>query len=398
VNLRAQPPVRSPLTLGAILAGARALAGGGSPERRRLCDVLTTRFGSAAVALTDSGTTALALALRLAADRRPGRPVLLPAWGCYDLATAADAADVPVAFYDLDPDTLGPRWESLQQALRLEVSAAVGVHFFGVPIDWPRFAALVKAGGAVPIEDAAQGAGGELSGRPLGGLGDLAVLSFGRGKGITGGRGGALLARDAAWQAQVEAVALDAPRGGPGELIALAAQWLLTRPSVYGLPAGLPWLGLGQTVYHPPHPASGLSALAAGVLTITTALAPAEAEARRRNASVLLHRLRGGPGHLVSPPAGARPGWLRLPLRLPDRPSVDLAVDPRARSLGVYPGYPLVLGDLPGFARRLVERETPMPGARTLARELVTLPTHGALKTADLERILTWLGGQMSER
>jgi dTDP-4-amino-4,6-dideoxygalactose transaminase len=297
-----------------------------------------------------------------------------------------------VAFYDLDPGTLGPQWESLEQALRLEPFAVVGVHYYGVPIDWPRFAALVKAGGAVPIEDAAQGAGGALEGQPLGGMGELAVLSFGRGKGVTGGRGGALLAGGSSWQAAVETIALEAPRGGVGELVALAAQWLLTRPSVYGLPAGLPWLGLGQTVYRPPHAPRGLSALATGVLTITTALAEAEGEARRRNAAALMDRLQGGGCRLVLPPAGARPGWLRLPLRLPGKPNSALTGDSRARALGIYPGYPLVLGDLPGFSRRLVVAEAPIRGARTLARELVTLPTHGALERADLDRMVAWVG------
>ncbi len=391
MSLRAQPPVRSPLTLRAITAGLGATIRGGAGPLQQVAEVISTRFHPAALALTDSGTTALGLALRLAAARRPGRPVLLPAWGCYDLATAADFADARVACYDLDPDTLGPDWDSLARALQLEPAAAVGVPFFGVAIDWPKFAALVTSAGAVPIEDAAQGAGGTSGGRPLGGMGDLAILSFGRGKGVTGGSGGALLAHDSVWAAAVGALELSAGRGGIRDVFALGAQWILTRPSLYGLPAGLPWLGLGQTVYHPPHPAEGLSAFAAGTLSITLDLAAAEAAARRRNAQVLLERLAGTRARLVTPPAGTEAGWLRMPVILPGEANASVAGDSRARSLGIYPGYPKTLGELPGFRRRVTALEVAMPGARVLAHELVTLPTHGGVRRSDLERLVQWV-------
>jgi dTDP-4-amino-4,6-dideoxygalactose transaminase len=394
VSLRAQPPVRSPLTLRAIGAGIRAAADGGATQRATVSRRITEQLAASAVALTDSGTTALALALRLAAARRPGRPVLLPAWGCYDLATAVDAADLPVAFYDLDPGTLGPVWESFERALLLEPAAAVAAHFYGVPVDWPRFARLTSAAGAVPIEDAAQGAGGSAFGRPLGAAGALAVMSFGRGKGVTGGKGGALVAHGETWVPALESLGLRGGRGSVRDSVVLVAQWLLTRPALYGLPAGLPWLGLGQTVYNPPHPAEGLTALAAGVLTVTMTLAPAEATARRKHADILLQKLAHVDCGLVIPPPDTQAGWLRMPVRLTSRDNSAVSTDPLARSLGIYPGYPMVLCDLPGFRRRVVAAEAPIPGARALARTLVTLPTHGAMTEADLERAVRWVGSE----
>ena len=61
--------------------------------------------------------------------------------------------------------------------------------------EYPRLLrALAAMGGdADAAEDAAQEAGATLHGRRLGSFGDLSVLSFGRGKGVTGGGGGALL-------------------------------------------------------------------------------------------------------------------------------------------------------------------------------------------------------------
>ena len=55
-------------------------------------------------------------------------------------------------------------------------------------------AEIAERHGLAVVEDAAQGLGATWRGRPLGSFGDVSVLSFGRGKGWTGGVGGALLA------------------------------------------------------------------------------------------------------------------------------------------------------------------------------------------------------------
>jgi dTDP-4-amino-4,6-dideoxygalactose transaminase len=390
VSLHAQPPVYSPLCARSIAAGLRAALDGGERARPGVRGGLKARYNPIALALTDSGTSALALAFRLASARRPGRPVLLPAWACFDLATAAVAADVRVLFYDVDPTTLSPDWASLERAAALDPAAAVAVHFFGVPVEWTRFESTVKPSGATIIEDAAQAAGAEFGGRPVGSLGDLAILSFGRGKGTTGGRGGALLAHDPALAEDISRLALSEPRGGAGEVVALMAQWILTRPSLFGLPAGLPWLGLGETVFRSPHPVAGLTAVAAGVLESTMAMADRETEVRRRNAALLRERLRGSRLDLVQAVAGARPGWLRMPARLRSGEVQSLGRDATARSLGIYPSYPGLLGELPGMAERVTQRTGGFPGARQLVEQLLTLPTHSAVHGRDLERIVAW--------
>src|SRR3989449_6070319 len=100
--------------------------------------------------------------------------------------------------------------------------------------------------GAAVIEDAAQGFGASWRGRPLGSLGAVSVLSFGRGKGWTGGRGGALLARGRAPPTAANGNGAGLWREGEG-LVLAAAQGGFARPPPHGPPAPLPWLGLGET-------------------------------------------------------------------------------------------------------------------------------------------------------
>lgn len=382
------PPVASPLTAGAIARGAASGLGLDGGWAVREVTMWLDGLGVQGALRTDSGTSALTLALRAAAPAL----VALPAWGCYDLATAADGADVPVWLYDLDPRTLGPADGAIEAALAAGAGVVVLAHFFGVPVDVPRVRRLADAAGALVVEDAAQGAGMTIAGRPAGAHGSLGVLSFGRGKGITGGRGGALLAGDARGLdllARARA-ACGAGTRGAAELPALVAQWLLARPSLYALPAALPWLRLGETVYHPPVPPRAQSACSAGVLAATLPLAAGETRRRRAHAAVLLPLLAQAGLAVPASPAGSEPGWLRLPASFSSAAARarHLAA---GRALGVMPGYPMPLARLDGFRGRVRNAGEDFPGASALADRLVTLPVHGGVGAHDLERLRRWI-------
>jgi dTDP-4-amino-4,6-dideoxygalactose transaminase len=366
------------------------------PLTRRVVDSLAERYGARRVVPTDSGTAALTLALRAAARRHPG-PAALPAYCCFDIATAADGAGVPVLLYDVDPLTLGPKFASLQRALVRGARTIVVAHLYGVPVDLERVARLAEDYGALVIEDAAQGAGARFGERAAGGLGTFGVLSFGRGKGITGGGGGALLVNAAAVEGDVEAeadaVAVGRTPRGWRALVTSAAQWALARPAIYGLPASVPFLGLGETTYRSVEPIGPPTAFSLGVLSRTLRLAEAEAAVRRRNATRLLHVLAAmAQPHLaaVRGTAQATPGWLRLPVVATADPTVRLLAE-GAGALGIMPGYPRSLADLDGFRERIGNPADDFAGARLLATHLLTLPTHSRLGDADLQALETWL-------
>ncbi|MHB1329262.1 MAG: DegT/DnrJ/EryC1/StrS family aminotransferase, partial [Gemmatimonadales bacterium] len=152
--MRAQLPVWSPISA-RILASGLARAAGSDPlgllEAR-----LAAEYRAQSVVLTDGGTSALTLALR---SLGPAPVVGLPAYGCFDLATAAVGANATLRFYDVDPASLAPDDASLRQILAAGVDGVVFVHFYGVPVDLRRWRDSVRSAGAVVIDDAAQGAG-----------------------------------------------------------------------------------------------------------------------------------------------------------------------------------------------------------------------------------------------
>ncbi len=387
MSLRRQLPVYSPLPAGALWTGVRALLGGGPAARRALSQWLEREFAVGRPLLTSSGTAALSLAL-LAVYRRLGLPVALPAWGCFDLVTSAQGAGVPVRWYDLDPRTLAPHPASVEAAVAAGVSAIVIVHLYGIPVDLRPIRRLAEGAGILLIEDAAQGIGGSIDERPLGALGDLGVLSFGRGKGLTGGGGGALLPNTPAGQ---EALLALSPQlgAGPGEVRTLAAamvQCTLARPALYGIPASLPFLRLGETVYREPEAPAGISSAAAGILRATAGLVWAEADRRRANAEWFRSQL----GESIRFPGGGigRSGYLRLPALGEDAPARAAA---SGAALGIMPGYPKVLNAL-SLSSDTAER---FPGAECLVASLITVPVHGLLGPVDRERIVNWMTVQL---
>jgi dTDP-4-amino-4,6-dideoxygalactose transaminase len=372
------------------MLGAAARADPGAPGR--LEARLAESHGADRVLLTGSGTVALTLALL---GRGPRPRVALPAWGCPDLATAADGADAVVRLYDLNPHTLGPDLDSLRRAVAGGIDLVVVASFFGVPFGRDAVAPIVHAAGGVLVDDAAQGAGGAFQGRPLGVHGDLGVLSFGRGKGRTGGSGGALLATSALGLAAMDRVAERlAPPGRGGrfkDLIALTAMAVLARPGIYRVPASLPWLRLGETIYHPPPELVGIRPGAAAALLAGEDASRAEAAIRREQGRAWAAALGGSSRvRLVEPPAGSDPGWLRFPVVGPARAAAELG---HLRSLGVLPGYPRLLVEWGAFQRRVAEAgPVAWAGATELAQRLITLPTHGWVTAGDRDRVGSALG------
>lgn len=353
-----------------------------------LSDALRAQYAAREAVLTASGTEALTLALRLAVARRPGKPVLLPGFACYDLVSAAVGAGAPVRLYDLDPHTLTPDAASLEASLVGGAAALVVAHLFGVPVPLDAMREAADGAGALLIEDAAQAVGGRWDGRPLGSAGDLSVLSFGRGKGETGGGGGALLVRAEGGLADAARGALaPPPASGLPYSVKLASQWGLGRPALFAIPHAIPGLRLGETVYVPPRPPREMPAVAARVLDVTRRATAVESSHRAAVAARYLEAL--GPlaaGRSVSVLPGATAGWLRFPVLV----QPDATRDRRGAAIGVSPAYPLPLRALPAL-QPLLDAQPQTPGADLLARVLRTVPTHSLLSARDEALLIEWM-------
>jgi dTDP-4-amino-4,6-dideoxygalactose transaminase len=382
---RRQLPVASRVEARAIRAATVAAFAHDTRVPSALMRELRKLFDAQRSALTDSGTSALVAALRLTAGKNG--TVAYPGYACVDLAAAARFAGVRVRLYDIDPETLSPDLDSLAATVERGVDAIVIAHLYGFPADMRGVEKLARSAGVPVIEDAAQGAGGTLDGRVLGSFGTLSILSFGRGKGTTGGNGGALLLRDASLADSFSEMRRKlGPRpAGVGDLVGITAQWVLGRPSLYGIPSSIPSLHLGEMVYHPAHEPRALSWVAASLVRKALAAAPGDVAGRRRVAAALeMAALEGADIRPVRPLEGAVSGYLRYPI-------LDRGSRAERADMGILRGYKLTLHQQQELRPCLVGGEPPTPGAEELARTLFTLPTHYMVKPSDIKSMMEWL-------
>jgi len=168
--------------------------GGGGPIRK-VEELLSEYVGGRTLAVS-SGTVALEVALRTAGVA-PGDEVVLPA---YDWGAAAGAVlrcGAQPVFADVDPvrATLDPA--SLKARITPRTVAVVLTHWAGCPAELDAILAVAPARGLFVVEDCAQALGARYKGRPVGWFGDAAVFSFGWGKLVCAGEGGAVAFRDA---------------------------------------------------------------------------------------------------------------------------------------------------------------------------------------------------------
>ncbi len=152
---------------------------------------LSTMLGVKGGVATSSGTAALTLALR-AFQVGEGDEVLLPSYASSALLHAVFAVGAIPRLVDCDPESFNMDPEAAQRVCSFRAKALIVVHAFGLPAE----VEALKRLGLFTIEAAAQALGATVQGRPVGSLGDAAVLSFYATKLITTGEGGMLLSNE----------------------------------------------------------------------------------------------------------------------------------------------------------------------------------------------------------
>lgn len=376
------PPVVATNTAAGLARGAvRRVTPG---LRIRVTDAVTQHCDGRVSVLTDGATSALAHALRMAAG--PNRVVALPGFGCVDLVAAAVFANVSVVTYDIDPATLSPDLDSVRRAVADGIGALVIAPLFGFPVDVEAVRSITTPAGVTVIEDAAQGAGGTWRGRRIGALGDVVVLSFGRGKGTSAGRGGALISRHADFDAPVRDLAATLPAADAGwrDWMVSAAVWALARPALYAIPSSIPSLRLGEMVFHEAHAPRAMGNRAVAMLPDALSGAESAAAERRVVAIRLLAALERATGIFrPTPLLSGRCGWLRFPLLV-------AAGRGAAPALGILRSYPVPVRAMQEGRAVMRHTHASEPGADQLARTLVTVPTHRFVTQAVIEQISTW--------
>jgi dTDP-4-amino-4,6-dideoxygalactose transaminase len=147
------------------------------PDGRALEAELARLCGARHGVGVGSGTDALRLALT-ALGVGTGDEVVTPAFSFVASATTIVMAGARPVFVDVERETLTLDVAALERVLTPRTRVIVPVHLYGHPAPMDRITALARARGIAVLEDAAQAIGAAWQGRPVGGWGDAACLSF----------------------------------------------------------------------------------------------------------------------------------------------------------------------------------------------------------------------------
>jgi len=138
------------------------------------------------------GNATTGLCLAIAALGLQGKRVAIPNSVCPNVPQAVLLSGNTPAYLDVTMRDLGIDIEELI-AKGDQVDAVIAVHAYGAICNIREIAAYCKSRGIPLIEDLAVAQGASLDGQPVGSFSDIAVVSFGSGKIIDVGHGGAIL-------------------------------------------------------------------------------------------------------------------------------------------------------------------------------------------------------------
>jgi perosamine synthetase len=333
------------------------------------------------VFLVSSGTAALTLTLKAlrASSSRTG--VVIPGYTCFSVPGAVVHAGLRPVPCDIDATTFDFDHARLGHAMDDDTLCVVAHHLFGVPSDIARTIAECRARGVLVIEDAAQAFGAASKGVPVGTIGDVGIFSFGRGKTVTAGGGGAIVTNSDALadliRRQCDAARRPSPVETMAQLLMLGAMGVFIRPAFYWVPAALPFLRLGETIFPAEVALKRMSGLQAGVLRYWRKRVRESTRVRTRTAMAFSRRL--GIAWAPNP-------YLRLPIfaASPAEKRTLLARSQRL-GLGLSAGYPSSIDAVPEL--RAWSSGVSCPTARRVADHLLTVPVHHWLRARDRRAI-----------
>ncbi|MBI4000610.1 MAG: DegT/DnrJ/EryC1/StrS family aminotransferase [Nitrospira defluvii] len=386
---RTLPPTAAPLRWRDLLYGlagffrqTSALAGLEAEFRKH--------FGVKHVFCVTSGKAALALILS-GLKKLSSRPkVIIPGYTCYSVPSAIVRAGLEVALSDVESDTLDFNFFELEHSLDEDVLCVVPTHLLGCPANVDRTRLLCQSKGIYVIEDAAQAFGGTHNGRPLGTLGDVGFFSFGRGKNLTCGSGGVVITNSdviaQAIQSEYDKLPEESWFDVLGNWCQLVAMRSLIHPWLYWLPAGLPFLKLGETQFYRDFPMRRMDGVRAALLAGWRERVETAGKQRREHAEGIAKQVAKATGDTVKMQSGDGPAYLRFPILLKTaHMKKELCARSKMEGLGASPLYPTAIKQIPELRDQLSSAQ--VPTSVLLADRLVTLPTHYLVTNEDIAQI-----------
>jgi dTDP-4-amino-4,6-dideoxygalactose transaminase len=332
------------------------------PFSKRAAETLRQALGVSEVLLTTSCTDALEIA-SLLLELGPGDEVIMPSFTFVSTANAFVLRGATPVFVDIRPDTYNLDERLLEAAITPRTKAIVVVHYAGVACEMDAILELARARSIPVIEDNAHGLFGRYRGRPLGGLGELATLSFHETKNLSCGEGGAIALREPTWAERCEIV------HAKGTNRALHRRGVVDKYT---------WVDIGSSFA----PSDLVAAVLVAQLEQREAIQSTRRTIHERYRTHLAPLAERFGLHLQAVPAHCEPSYHLFSLLLRDRDERD-ALIAELRDRGILAVFHYVPLHSSPMGSRVGRAAGPLPVTDSVAARLVRLPFYGALVERD---------------
>jgi dTDP-4-amino-4,6-dideoxygalactose transaminase len=360
----------------------------------RFEDQIREYFNVKYVFLVSSGKAAIYFALKAMQKISEREEVIIPAYSSFCLASAVARSGLSVKLCDIDPETLDFDLAKLKPIITEKTLAVIPVHNYGFVCNLKEIKKMALKKGAHVVEDAAQAAGALFEKRKVGTVGDVGILSLGRGKNICALGGGVILTNNE----PVAGLIAETLKGYPTPRMFSSVKPLATglglslflNPERYALPIHLPFLDLGANIFDPKFEITRFPNLNAEVGQQTFSFLDQYNEARVQHAQLLNKNLGdNGALKIPKPNIDGSSVYLRFPVLFQNKETREKAfVQLNQKRLGASTSYPTPLNQIPGF-RKYLPGGDDFPGAQFVADRILTLPTHPYVTEGDIKKIVS---------
>lgn len=307
----------------------------------------------------NNGTIALQAALEALGVGR-GDEVITSPFTFIATVNSVLAVGAKVRFADILNDyTIDPA--GVRDLMGDSTRCIMPVHLFGLPADMDAIAQAVAGQDISFLEDAAQAHGASLADRRVGSLGSAGCFSLYATKNLSAGEGGLITTNDDD----------------------LAARLRILRNQ--GMRARYDYAGWGSNYR--------MSDLHAAVVVDEVYRLDEINQIRQSHADRLLTGLAGSPGLLLPVvPEGRRSVWHQFTIRItPDAPVTrdEFIAGLAERGVGSDVFYPASLTDVPHLAAHPDVADDPVPNAKLIASQVVSLPVGHHLDDTQIDAVVT---------
>ncbi len=391
--LRSLPPAGNPILVSDLFDVIRHLHTS-KPVAEDLENEISTLFNDSYCFLFSTGRGGMTVLLRsFKTQCKSGQRtnVVVPSYTCYSVAASIVAAGLNVLVCDIDKTTLSYDRDQLQSIDYDSVLAIVSANLYGFPNDLEYLENIATREGVYMIDDAAQSLGATLGARKVGTFGHAGLFSLDKGKVITSINGGVVITKDEELadilRAEYSALSGISRIDRIKNYIKLITYAAFLHPRVYWLPNSIPLTGLGDTVYDERIELAKYQVEVAAVARNQLGRLEKTNKGRRSVAQYYREKLKNTPNvRSIDVAPDATPAYLRYPIRITDQ-NIRRRFLESSKYLGTSRSYPASIAAIPQLKGRIKVQNDVYECGRTVAEQIVTLPTHAYVTKPDVEQL-----------